>query len=118
MKFLHFLQDISRKVKTKTNFEEKHIANGLEILAIAFENAPELFLDNEEDIIIEKETLDIEVTKELIENLLIWQRKQQYFNATDFNFVKKIKVNDYIPTDYQKKYLLAIIQKAKGRGFK
>ncbi len=43
--------------------------------------------------------------------------KQQYFNATDFNFVKKIKANDYIPTDYQKKYLLAIIQKAKERDF-
>jgi hypothetical protein len=115
---LNLIEEISRKIKTKTTFEEKHIASGLEILAIAFENAPELFLDNEEDVIVEQETLAIEITKELIENLLIWQKKQHFFNATDFNFVKKIKANDYIPTDYQKKYLLAIIQKAKKGGFK
>jgi hypothetical protein len=115
---LSLAEDIVKKVKNNALLEDKLITHGIEIINIAFEYAPNLFLDNEEDVVIEQNTLAIEITKDIIDNLLLWQKKQVYFSEKEFNFVKKIKNNNYSCSDFQKKYLLDIIEKAQKRGFK
>ena len=111
------LDTIARKCKTKNAIEDADVAIGLEIVSLAFENAPELFENNEEDS-IQKESFDIEITNELVDNLFKWSKKGKYnLNNFEFNFVKKIKLKNYEITDYERKLLLVIIQEAMKKGF-
>lgn len=109
---------IAGRVKNNSEFSLVEVTNGLKILDLVIEKAPEILEEDEK--LVEKsdnlnETFNISIEKIL--KILEWDRKKRCLKNYEFILLKDITTGVKKITDQNKKFVLNIFKKAKYNGF-
>lgn len=109
------IETIAKRLKENKSLEDSQIQQGLEVIDLAFTHVPELFLDNEDDVIAT--TPNIDITKELVLKLWNWGKNKWHTNSSQFAYVKKLKdlERDFNPNE--KKFLVGLVEQEIKKGF-
>ncbi|WP_373426906.1 AIPR family protein [Chryseobacterium lathyri] len=111
---------ISKRLKSNSQLPDREIANGLIIIDRVLEIAPEILaeVDNlSEDIVPVKEKQS-EITLELIQKIVNWDKKNRYLRSFEYVFMNDLAEGKKTLTERNKIIALLNLNKAKKGGFK
>jgi len=95
---------ISGRVRTNTNFEGLEVANGIRILDMVAEKAPELLIEVETKIDPNwKPKSNIEVTLDVVSQVVLWDKKNKKLKNISFTFMNDLATGKKQLTDQNKK---------------
>ncbi|MFY9310088.1 MAG: AIPR family protein [Bacteroidia bacterium] len=125
-KLSQYQRDVADKISTivKKNdaFTNIQLEQGIQILTLVVEIAPELLFKADEFEQIEIAGKELAKNKknqidlELVNKLYVWDKKNKKLNNKEFYFLRKISESNKQPSDFQKQYLLFILEKARKNG--
>lgn len=106
---------ISGRVRTNTNFEGLEVANGIRIIEIVAEKAPELLIEVEKTFDINfQPKANVVINLELLNQLVNWDKKNKKLKTISFTFMNDLATEKKQLTDQNKKiasWNLEIVQK-------
>lgn len=106
---------ISGRVRTNTNFEGLEVANGIRIIEIVAEKAPELLIEVEKTFDINYQPkANVVINLELVKQLVNWDKKNKKLKTISFTFMNDLATEKKQLTDQNKKiasWNLEIVQK-------
>lgn len=108
--------NISNKVKSNSNFQLNEVANGITIIDLVIEQAPDLLF--EIDQIFKPEIEKTDITIELIKKIVLWDRKNKKLKDFEYIFMRELADGEKPLTAHNKKIASFNLTKVKKYGFK
>lgn len=108
--------NISNKVKSNSNFQLNEVANGITIINLVIEQAPDLLF--EIDQIFKPEIEKTDITIELIKKIVLWDRKNKKLKDFEYIFMRELADGEKPLTAHNIKIASFNLTKVKKYGFK
>ena len=113
---------IRAKIQQKKPFSDIELKNGLDIIEEMLTVNPAIF-DNieiikEEKILAQSQNEKVADDSESIKKLYVWERQNKRLKDGEFRFLKQVTQSDKPLSEKQRQWLVAIIAKAKTKGFR
>ena len=110
--------NIEKKVSARKTLSDIEIRNGLEILELIINEAPELIDAPEDQPDNHESKSELKITSQIVNQMFQWERKHKRLFTKEVLFLKKIVNSRQEPTEFQNQYLNVIYKKLIKQGFK
>jgi hypothetical protein len=107
---------LAGRVRNKSNILDSELANGLKIIDLVIENAPELFFDIETEIENEANA-EKDISIETIAKIVAWDKKNQRLKDFEYKFMLDLAEGRKLLNDYTKSLAIRNLEKVEKWGF-
>lgn len=108
---------IAGRIRNNNKFLDAEINNGIKIIDILIDKAPELLFNIEENANVVSETTN-QITIDLIKKIVEWDRRRRRLKDYEFRFMLDLSDNKKELTPRNKKLALLNLEKVKKYGFR